>query len=99
MTRIRSSLALAVVLVGVNTARAQQVFEEKFLVVQPDVTNLVPLPTLGIVPLGTLSIEPDLSAQLTEAMQNELGARQDGRFEVLTRQKAGQINWAFVVKN
>jgi hypothetical protein len=99
MTLIRSSATLGVLLLNVTAVHAQQFFEEKYVAVRADINNLVPLPTLGIVPRGAVAIEPELAAQLSEAMQKELDAKRDGRFEVLSRVNGVKMNWAFVVKN
>jgi hypothetical protein len=59
----------------------------------------VALPTVGIVPVGTLPIDVDVGTQLSEALQKQMEATGEVRFEVLTRPNGSKINWAFVVRN
>jgi len=97
----RSALATVMLsMAAVGTAHAQQAFEDKYVPAPaPSPTVLVPLPTIGIVPVATVPLELDVAAQLSEAIRRELETTQETRFEVITRPNAGKTNWAFVVRN
>ena len=99
----RSVFAVVLLLVGIRTAHAQQVFTYKFVSPRSGATDLVPLPTFGIVPAPASApspLDPDVATELTEAVQRQLAATQSTQFEVLTgAAPGGKTSWAFVVKN
>lgn len=99
MKHISHIICVAMLLAGSRLVHAQQAFEIKFVAARPSQTELVPLPTIGVVPVGTVPLTPDVAAQLSEAVESELAAHQDNHFEVVTRTSANAVNWAFVVRN
>jgi len=97
--RTRSLLSVALLLVGVSTAHAQQAFENRYAAAQPNGLDLVPLPTFGIVPVGAAPLDAAVAAELSEVVQRELDATHTVLFEVLTRASGTKVSWAFVVRN
>ena len=100
----RSVFSVVLLLVGIRTAHAQQLFGYKFNPPSVTATDLVPLPTFGILPVSATGavtpLDPDVATELTEAVQRQLDAAQSTQFEVVTRPTTGgKINWAFLVKN
>ncbi len=95
----RRALAVVLLLGSVTVANAQQAFEEKYVSGRAVAGELVPLPTIGMVPVGTLPINAQVAVQLTEAMEKHLAAVQDNRFEVVSRPNGTKVNWAFIVRN
>ncbi len=94
------AFAVALLVMGANTAHAQQLFEDKHVPARPSSTELVPLPTFGIVPLNTIPLDPNVADELTEAVNHQLIlAQQTDRFEIVTRANGSKINWAFIVRN
>lgn len=91
-------IVITLLAVGARGALAQQAFEDKY-VAATFTGELVPLPTIGIVPVATAPIDADVGTQLAEAMQQQMVASGDRRFEVLSRANGSRINWAFVVRN
>ena len=98
-TLTRSIASVLVMLAGMATAHAQQAFENRWAPARPGGTDLVPLPTFGIVPVGAVPLDTDVSAELSEAVQRQLDATFNAQFEVLTRPTGGKVGWAFVVRN
>lgn len=96
---IRSILSVALVLMGMTTAHAQQAFENRYAAARPNGVDLVPLPTFGIVPVGAAPLDADVAAELTEAVQRQLDVAHTMLFEVLTRATGAKISWAFVLRN
>lgn len=92
-------LAVALLLVSVRTAHAQQAFEEKYVAARANGSELVPLPTIGIVPVATAPLEANVAEELGEAIQRQLDASHDIRLEVVTRASGTKVNWAFVARN
>jgi len=95
----RCAIAVTLLVAGASTAHAQQAFEDKYVAARPSGGELVPLPTVGIVPVGTLPIDADVGTQLAEAVQKQMAAGGDDRFEVLSRPNGSKVNWAFAVRN
>jgi hypothetical protein len=60
---------------------------------------LVPLPTIGIVPVATAPLDANVAEELSEAIQRQLDASHDNRLEIITRTTGTKVNWAFVVRN
>ena len=99
-TLARCALAtVALATVGANAAHAQQAFETKYVAPRPgtDPNELVPLPTLGIVPVGAAPLHADVAKQLSEAVQRGLDASTERRFEIQTRADGAQVRWALLV--
>lgn len=93
----RSVLSVVLLLAGVTTAHAQQAFETRWA--RGTGTDLVPLPTFGVVPTGAVPLDTDVATELSEAVQRQLDATQSTQFEILTRPSNGKVGWAFVVRN
>jgi hypothetical protein len=83
----------------VSTAHAQQAFEEKYVAARANGTELVPLPTIGIVPVATAPLDTNVAEELSEAIQRQLDTSHDTRLEVITRASGAKISWAFVARN
>lgn len=96
---VSTALVAATLLTGANIAHAQQAFEVKFVAARTTVGELVSLPTLGIVPVNTVPLDSNVAEELTEAVQRQLTAAHETRFEVTTRANGVKFNWAFVVRN
>jgi hypothetical protein len=94
-----TATTLAVLLTSIGAAHAQQTFEDRYVAPRPVAGELVALPTVGIVPTGAVPLDPDVAAQLSEAVQKELVSSDENRLEVLTRPSGGKTGWAFVVRN
>lgn len=99
ITLTRGVLAVALFAAGAQTAHAQQAFEEKYVSGRPTTGELVALPTVGMVPVGTVPLDADVATQLSEAMRKQLEVTGDNRFEVITRANGNKVSWAFVVRN
>jgi hypothetical protein len=98
----RSALAVALLVIGASTAHAQQAvqaFEDKY---GPPRTsaNMVQLPTFGIGPAGTTTLDANVAEELTEVIQREMAVAQEMRFEISARPSTGgKVVWALVVRD
>lgn len=73
-----------------------QQFELRYAAAPTGGTELVPMPTIAIVPLGSAPISLALGTQLTDAVDAERADVPDGeRFGVMTRPAGAQTRWAF----
>jgi hypothetical protein len=96
---VSTALVAATLLTRANTAHAQQAFEVKFVAARTTAGELVSLPTIGIVPANTVPLDSNVADELKEAVQRQLAAANETRFEVTTRANGAKLNWAFVVRN
>ncbi len=98
----RNAIAVAMLVIGARTAHAQQsvqAFEDKYGPARTP-ANMVQLPTFGIGPAGTSTLDADVAEELTEAIQREMAVAQETRFEISARPSTGgKVIWALVVRD
>ena len=105
MTQTRlawNALVVALLVVGAGTAHAQQAsqtFEDKYGPARSQAV-IVALPTFGIGPAGSSTLDANVAEELTEAVQREMAVAQETRFEVVARTlNTGKVTWALVVRD
>lgn len=92
--RIRAERSRSrVAVIGASTAHAQQAvqaFEDKY---GPPRTsaNIVQLPTFGIGPAGTTTLDANVAEELTEVIQREMAVAQEMRFEISARSPTASV--------
>lgn len=98
----RNAVAVALLVIGASTAHAQQAvqaFEDKYGPARTP-ANMVQLPTFGIGPAGTTTLDANVAEELTEAIQREMAVAQETRFEISARPSTGgKVIWALVVRD